>query len=114
MKSPCSLSEGYGWLIWMPIGAAASRALSGEGSREAYARGETQAHPFLSPFPMKFDNAFVADELLPNPKFVNDLFVPIEVFTLEIVQQLAALTDHSKQTAPGMDVIFMRLEVIRQ
>jgi len=63
---------------------------------------------------MKIDNASVMDELFPNPKLVDDLFVPIEVFTLKIVQQLPALTDHSKQTAPGVDVFFMRFEVIRQ
>jgi hypothetical protein len=46
---------------------------------------------------MKFDYVTDATELLANPELVNDLFVPIEIFALKVIQQLAALADHSER-----------------
>ena len=51
-------------------------------------------------------------ELLPQAKLLDELPIFVGMRTLEVVQQFAALADHLEQSATGVMVFDVRLEVV--
>jgi hypothetical protein len=54
------------------------------------------------------------DELFTNAELLDDLLVTVQVFPLEIIQQFPTLADHPEQAAPGMMIVLVTLEMIRE
>ena len=55
-----------------------------------------------------------AGKSLPETKPLNELAVLVSVGALQIIEQLASLTDHPKQAPAGMMILDIALEVIGQ
>src|SRR5579883_3312913 len=52
--------------------------------------------------------------LAAQPEPLDELLVALVVLALQIVEQPPALAHHHQEAAPGMEVAFVRIEVVRQ
>jgi hypothetical protein len=52
--------------------------------------------------------------LFPKAEFVHDLAIAIEVVRAKVLQVTAALTYHLEETAAGMMIVLVRLQVLGQ
>jgi hypothetical protein len=55
-----------------------------------------------------------AASLFPQAQFTYEFLVFDCILTFKIIQQPATLADHDQETATGMKILFMELEMIRQ
>ena len=53
-----------------------------------------------------------AEKLLTQTQLRNQRTITLDVNTLEVLKHIAALTDHQQQTAMGMVILRMGLEVV--
>jgi hypothetical protein len=53
-------------------------------------------------------------QLIPEPEFLNDLPVGVDVRTLEVVEQTATLSDHLEKPTTTVMVLFVGPEVVGQ
>jgi hypothetical protein len=66
---------------------------------------------FLSQlFPFNVSNFFLS----PYAELRDDVLVPASIFRLQMIQQLAPLADKLEQAAPGMVILGVRFEMLRQ
>jgi hypothetical protein len=51
---------------------------------------------------------------VPETQSLDESLVAVEIPTLQIVQELSPLPDHHEKTPTGMEILLVRLQVLRQ